>query len=206
MWFRKSNRYFCKIENFAYGEISERSFSNPHPISAMALSRNIEGILHGDVIKWKPLWPFVQGIHRSPVSSPHKGQWRGALMCYLIHAWMNGWVKRWITPVLIDPLIRLHISYLFNICMLWLFVDKSVIFTAGVIKSLYSSNLSGHQLNQYAHNFTYCICTYCWKVYILTVHWDIYGIWTKFSPILQAVELNECIQIKTQIRICMLFT
>ena len=31
MWLRESNRYFCKIENFAYGEISERSFSNPHP-------------------------------------------------------------------------------------------------------------------------------------------------------------------------------
>ena len=31
MWFRESNWYFCKIENFAYGEISERSFSNPHP-------------------------------------------------------------------------------------------------------------------------------------------------------------------------------
>ena len=30
MWFRESNRYFCKLENFAYGEISERSFSNPH--------------------------------------------------------------------------------------------------------------------------------------------------------------------------------
>ena len=23
--------YFCKIEYFAYGEINERSFSNPHP-------------------------------------------------------------------------------------------------------------------------------------------------------------------------------
>ena len=31
MWFRESSGYFCKIENFAYGEISERSFSNPHP-------------------------------------------------------------------------------------------------------------------------------------------------------------------------------
>ena len=31
MWFRESNMCFCKIENFAYGEISERSFSNPHP-------------------------------------------------------------------------------------------------------------------------------------------------------------------------------
>ena len=26
------------------------------------------------------LWPFVRGVHRSPVNSPHKGQWRGALM------------------------------------------------------------------------------------------------------------------------------
>ena len=24
--------YFCKVENFAYGEINERSFSNPHPL------------------------------------------------------------------------------------------------------------------------------------------------------------------------------
>ena len=29
-------------------------------------------------------WPFVWGIHRSPVNSHHKGQWRGALMFYLI--------------------------------------------------------------------------------------------------------------------------
>ena len=36
---------------------------------------------HDDVIKWKHFpryWPFVRGIHRSPVDSPHKGQWRGA--------------------------------------------------------------------------------------------------------------------------------
>ena len=38
-------------------------------------------------------WPFVRGLHRCPVNSPHKGQWRGALMFYLICAWINGWVK-----------------------------------------------------------------------------------------------------------------
>ena len=45
--------------------------------------------LHYDVIKWKlfPLyWPYVRGIHRSPVNSPHKGQWRGSLMFSLICA------------------------------------------------------------------------------------------------------------------------
>ena len=38
-------------------------------------------------------WPFVQGFHRSPVNSPHKGQWRGAFMFSLIYAWANGWVN-----------------------------------------------------------------------------------------------------------------
>ena len=50
---------------------------------------------HDDVIKWKLFpryWPFVRGIHRSPVNSPHKGQWCGALM-FFICAWLNGWVN-----------------------------------------------------------------------------------------------------------------
>ena len=52
--------------------------------------------LHDDVIKWKHFpryWPFVQGIHRSLVNSPHKGQWGGALMFTLICARINGWVN-----------------------------------------------------------------------------------------------------------------
>ena len=42
---------------------------------------------HDDVIKWKHFpryWPLVRGIHRWPVNSPHKGQWRGASMFSLI--------------------------------------------------------------------------------------------------------------------------
>ena len=52
---------------------------------------------HDDVIKWKHFpryWPFVRGIHRSPVNSLHKGQWRGALMFSLICACINGWVNK----------------------------------------------------------------------------------------------------------------
>ena len=51
---------------------------------------------HDGVIKWKHFpryWPFVRGIHRSPVNSPHKGQWRRALMFSLICVWINGWVN-----------------------------------------------------------------------------------------------------------------
>ena len=46
---------------------------------------------HDDVIKWRHFpryWTFVRGIHRSLVNSPHKGQWRGALVFSL-----NGWVN-----------------------------------------------------------------------------------------------------------------
>ena len=38
-------------------------------------------------------WPLVGGIHRYPVNSTHKGQWRGALMFSLIYGWTNGWVN-----------------------------------------------------------------------------------------------------------------
>ena len=41
--------------------------------------------VHDDVIKWNHFphyWPFMREIHRSPMNSPHKGQWRGALMFF----------------------------------------------------------------------------------------------------------------------------
>ena len=52
--------------------------------------------LHDDVIKWEHFpryWPLVREIHRSPVNSPRKGQWRGALMFSLIRVWINGWAN-----------------------------------------------------------------------------------------------------------------
>ena len=39
------------------------------------------------------LLAILRGIHRSPVNSPHKGQWRGALMFSFICVWINGWVN-----------------------------------------------------------------------------------------------------------------
>ena len=49
-------------------------------------------VSHDDVIKWKHFpryWPFVLGIHRWPVTSPHKGQWRWTLMFSLVCVWIN---------------------------------------------------------------------------------------------------------------------
>ena len=51
---------------------------------------------HEGVIEWKHFtryWPFVRGIHRSPVNSLHRGQWRGALMFSSICVCINGWVN-----------------------------------------------------------------------------------------------------------------
>ena len=68
-------------------------------ITVIIFSRALTQIcqtIHNDVIKWKHFpryWPLVRGIHRSPVNSSHKGQWRGALMFSFICAWINGWVN-----------------------------------------------------------------------------------------------------------------
>ena len=60
---------------------------------------------HDDVIKWKHFphnRPFVRKIHRSPVNSPHKGQWRGALVFWYpcMHQELSKqWRRRWfVTP------------------------------------------------------------------------------------------------------------
>ena len=50
-------------------------------------------VVHDDVNKWR-YWPFVRGIHRSPVNYPYKGQWRGALMFSLIWVWINDLVNK----------------------------------------------------------------------------------------------------------------
>ena len=65
-----------------------------HPRSKVSVQATYKN--YDDVIKWKKFpryWPFMRGIHRSPVDSPYKGQWRGALMFTLICARINGWVN-----------------------------------------------------------------------------------------------------------------
>ena len=87
----------------------------------LVLSWNYIIGLHDDVIKWKHFpryWPFVRGIHRWPVNSPHKGQWRGALMFSLICAWINGWVNNGDA----GDLRRHHAHYDVTV-MIWLYLE-----------------------------------------------------------------------------------
>ena len=65
-------------------------------ISKCPSNLRIHGRIHDDVIKWSHFprnWPFVRGIHQSLVYPTHKGQWRGALMFYLLCALLNNWVN-----------------------------------------------------------------------------------------------------------------
>ena len=65
-------------------------------ITAFKESFAFKNNLQDDVLKRKHFpryWPFVRGIHRSPVNSPHKVQWSVALMFSLICAYINGWVN-----------------------------------------------------------------------------------------------------------------
>ena len=71
-------------------------------------------------------WPFVWGIHRRPVNSPHKGQWRGALMVSLICVWINNWVNnreagdlrrhRGHYDVCYDVCLHTNITFIFGRC------------------------------------------------------------------------------------------
>ena len=59
-------------------ETSMHVFWGKYRIQIMKRNKNTKQ--HDDVINWwkhfPRYWPFVRGIDRSPVHSPHKGQWR----------------------------------------------------------------------------------------------------------------------------------
>ena len=54
-------------------------------------SSHISQLAYYDVIKWEKILALCAGIHSSPVNSPHKYKWRGALMFSLICAWTKSW-------------------------------------------------------------------------------------------------------------------
>ena len=76
----------------------------------------INNHFHDDVIKttFPCYWPFVQGIHRSPVNSPHKGQWHRVFMFSLVCSWINGGVNNSEA----GDLRRHHTYYDFNVMLM----------------------------------------------------------------------------------------
>ena len=63
------------------------------PLASLCLACCVQIMTSSNENIFRVYWPFVRGIHRSPLDSPHKGQWRGTLMPSLICAWTNGWAN-----------------------------------------------------------------------------------------------------------------
>ena len=115
---------------------------------------------HDDVIKWKHIpryWPFVRGIHRSPVNSPHQGQWRGAIEVFYDlrlnkRSSKQSWGWWFETPS--RPLIRhCNVSIFEWVAMIW----------GGTDNSLRSDQTDGSPWNL----FQLCLCkaTRPWHVF-----------------------------------------
>ena len=119
--------------------------------SLCPLLQKIQG--HDDVIKWKHFpryWPFVRGIHRSPVNSLHKGQWRGALMFSLICTWTNGWVNN-----RHDGNLRCHRAHYDVTVMTWVYLFHCVHLSVPLeTNSCLSCNFSCMWL---------CLVSICWE-------------------------------------------
>ena len=87
------------------------------------------------------------------VNFPHKGQWRGALVFYLICAWINGWVNnreagnlrrhRAHYDVTVSPFCSLTVITAFSMFELllswWVLKETSSVFSLSSLSSQYSS-------------------------------------------------------------------
>ena len=75
------------------GLLPDNTKSLPEPMLNYHQWCSVELTWRHQMETFSALLAICAGIHLSPVNSPHKGQWRGALMFSLIFAWMNGWVN-----------------------------------------------------------------------------------------------------------------
>ena len=86
---------FCSVTQVTH--MASRNGGADFHLNSLMIYRSRRLIVkHDDIIKCKHFprhWPFVRGIHRSPVNSPHKGDWRGTLVFSLIYARTNGWMN-----------------------------------------------------------------------------------------------------------------
>ena len=92
-WMEMSRLFYSQYNDCCWWNDTRSHSINRHCIHLVCPEYSC---LLDDVIKWKHFpryWPFVRGIYRSPVNSPHKGQWRGDLMLSVTPAWINGLVN-----------------------------------------------------------------------------------------------------------------
>ena len=90
-WLRST---ITKVNNETYKPLPiVRNWSCAHSMRKIAQLKDFYHMMTSWNGKFTVLLAFVRGIYRSPVNSPYKGQWCGALMCSLIGVWIYGWVN-----------------------------------------------------------------------------------------------------------------
>ena len=113
-------------------------------------------VAHDDVIKWKHFSRyrrFVRGTHRPPVNSPHKGQWRGALIFSLIRAWTNGWVNNQYAGDL-----RRHCAH-YNITVMWTRQNRTTTLVVDLLCAWYTLILYRRSLDTFYFLPTSKLCS-----------------------------------------------
>ena len=92
-------------------------------------------------------WLFVRGIHRSPMNSLHKGQWRGALMFFLSSPWCfwcflsSPWIIVWVNNHEAGELRRRCVHY-DVIVMIFLKSVNAAVWTIWLVKFVLQSHFT----------------------------------------------------------------
>ena len=98
----------------------------------------------------------MRGIHRLPVNSPHKGQWRGVLIFSLICAWINGWVNSRETGDLRHHRAQYDVSVM-RTCGLWSTYNKVFLMRLSFYYCMRTKSLTGVILS---------LLLYFWQLHI----------------------------------------
>ena len=157
---------------------------------------------HDGVIKWKhfPRY-FMRGIHRSPVNSPHKGQWHWALMFSLICVWKKQ--QQLSKNIRYAGDLRRHISHYDVTVMVIVLVAYSLegstmcnhsllcTWTFRWLDSRFASGIKGHKTLSFAitltnpfyihmHQNTDLLLKAVWdNIYSVPSRTDIFPLWAK---------------------------
>ena len=144
---------------------------------------------HDDVIKRKDLpcyWPFVRGIHWSPVASPYRGEWRGTLIFSLICAWTNSCANNRDAGDLRRHRAHYDVTVMVNTNYLYRWIDNDV----------YWKYITLYKQMTIMKLTTMIMMILMWGLYIYNVISDMY-IWC--SKCQNVVHLNSWSSIATQI-------
>ena len=167
-----------------YGDIlqQQKYFSGMmqgHGVDCQYIQINPGSWLHDDVIKWKHFpryWPFVRRIHRSPVNSPHKGPWRGALMVFFYLRLNKRLCKQswgWWFEMRLRPSWR-HCNVVILVSLVSTVLNRknilriSIVFCAFVDKQYQKAVLAA---NSGSYSYEYCDFYWLYRSCILVGNW-----------------------------------